>query len=42
MEEPEISLHPSLQQQLTRVFIKLVNSGKNVLMTTHSDNIVQI
>lgn len=41
MEEPEISLHPSLQQQLTRVFIKLVNSGKNVLITTHSDTIVQ-
>lgn len=41
MEEPEISLHPSLQQQLTRAFIKLVNSGKNVLITTHSDTIVQ-
>ena len=41
MEEPEISLHPYLQQQLTRAFIKLVNSGKNVLMTTHSDTIVQ-
>lgn len=41
MEEPEISLHPSLQQQLTRVFIKLVNSGKNILITTHSDTIVQ-
>ena len=41
MEEPEISLHPYLQQQLTRVFIKLVNSGKNVLITTHSDTIVQ-
>ena len=41
MEEPEISLHPYLQQQLTRAFIKLVNSGKNVLITTHSDTIVQ-
>ena len=41
MEEPEISLHPFLQQQLTRAFIKLVNSGKNVLITTHSDTIVQ-
>lgn len=41
MEEPEISLHPYLQQQLTRVFIKLVNSGKNILITTHSDTIVQ-
>lgn len=41
MEEPEISLHPYLQQQLTRAFIKLFNSGKNVLITTHSDTIVQ-
>lgn len=41
MEEPEISLHPELQQQLTRVFIKLVNSNINILITTHSDTIVQ-
>ena len=41
MEEPEISLHPYLQQQLTRVFIKLVNSNTNVLITTHSDTIIQ-
>ncbi|WIH83501.1 ATP-binding protein [Brachyspira pilosicoli] len=41
MEEPEISLHPYFQQQLTRVFIKLVNSNTNVLITTHSDTIVQ-
>ena len=41
MEEPEISLHPELQQQLTRVFIKLVNRHINILITTHSDTIVQ-
>ena len=41
MEEPEISLHPYLQQQLTRVFIKLVNINTHVLITTHSDTIVQ-
>ena len=41
MEEPEISLHPELQQQLTRVFIKLVNGNTNVLITTHSDTIIQ-
>ncbi|MEI0700392.1 AAA family ATPase [Brachyspira intermedia] len=41
MEEPEISLHPELQQQLTRVFIKLVNSHIHVLITTHSDTIIQ-
>ena len=41
MEEPEISLHPEHQQQLTIVFIKLFNSNTNVLITTHSDTIVQ-
>ncbi|CRF31726.1 hypothetical protein BRSU_0331 [Brachyspira suanatina] len=41
MEEPEISLHPELQQQLTRVFIKLVNSYIHILITTHSDTIIQ-
>ena len=41
MEEPEISLHPYLQQQLTRVFIKLVNNHVDILITTHSDTIVQ-
>ncbi|MBW5395523.1 AAA family ATPase, partial [Brachyspira hampsonii] len=41
MEEPEISLHPKLQQQLTRLFIKLINSGINVMITTHSDIIIQ-
>ncbi|WP_052768033.1 AAA family ATPase [Brachyspira hyodysenteriae] len=41
MEEPEISLHPKLQQQLTRLFIKLINTGVNVMITTHSDTIIQ-
>ena len=41
MEEPELSLHPELQQQLTRVFIKLVNSHIHILITTHSDTIIQ-
>ncbi len=41
MEEPEISLHPELQQQITRLFIKMVNDGKQVITTTHSDTIIQ-
>ena len=41
MEEPEISLHPQLQQQIARVLIKLVNSKKQVIITTHSDTVIQ-
>ncbi|MEI0491499.1 AAA family ATPase [Brachyspira intermedia] len=41
IEEPEISLHPQLQQQLTRLFIKLVNTGTDITITTHSDTIIQ-
>ncbi len=42
MEEPEISLHPQLQQQMARVLIKLANKNKNkVFITTHSDTIIQ-
>lgn len=41
MEEPEISLHPQLQWQVTRVLIRLVNMGVPVFVTTHSDIILQ-
>ena len=44
MEEPEISLHPKLQQQIARLLIKLVtpdSGGKQVFITTHSDTIIQ-
>ena len=44
MEEPEISLHPQLQQQIARLLIKLVapdSGGKQVFITTHSDTIIQ-
>ena len=41
MEEPEISLHPQLQQVMARVLIKLCNSGLPLFITTHSDVILQ-
>lgn len=41
MEEPEISLHPQLQWQVTRVLIRLANMGVPVFVTTHSDIILQ-
>ena len=41
IEEPEAHLHPSLQQQMSRFIINLVNRGIPVWITTHSDTILQ-
>ena len=41
MEEPEMCLHPYLQWQMTRVLIQLMNRENHVLITTHSDTILQ-
>lgn len=40
-EEPEMCLHPRLQQEMGRLLIRLVNRGLSVIATTHSDIIVQ-
>ena len=40
-EEPEMCLHPQLQLQMGRVLVKLVNSGIQIVATTHSDIILQ-
>lgn len=40
LEQPEIHLHPNLQMQLADYFICLALSGKNVIVETHSDHIV--
>lgn len=40
-EEPETSLHPALQKEIARAFIKLINSGIPLFVTTHSDIIIQ-
>lgn len=40
-EEPEMCLHPQLQQEMGRLLIRLVNSGISMIATTHSDIIVQ-
>lgn len=37
IEEPEAHLHPAAQMKLAEAFIDLVNSGLNLLITTHSD-----
>lgn len=40
-EEPEMCLHPKLQQEMGRLLVRLVNSGISMIVTTHSDIIVQ-
>jgi len=40
-EEPEMCLHPQLQQIMARVLIGLVNANVNLTVTTHSDIIIQ-
>ena len=40
IEEPETGLHPKLQHVISRCIIRIVNSNKNVVISTHSDIIV--
>lgn len=40
LEQPEIHLHPNLQMQMADFFIGLALSGKNLLIETHSDHII--
>ena len=41
VEEPEAHLHPGAQREISDVLVRLVNAGVNVLVTTHSDNILE-
>ncbi|MDR1923760.1 MAG: ATP-binding protein, partial [Planctomycetaceae bacterium] len=41
IEEPEISLHPGLQWKMAQVLIRIVNSICPVIVSTHSDTIIQ-
>ncbi|MCI8888661.1 MAG: ATP-binding protein [Hungatella sp.] len=40
-EEPEMCLHPQLQQKMGKVICELVNNRLNLIVTTHSDLILQ-
>ena len=40
-EEPEMCLHPQLQQKMARVICQLVNTDLRMIVTTHSDIILQ-
>lgn len=41
IEEPELSLHLKLQKQLARILINLVNKKRNIIISTHSDTILE-
>lgn len=40
LEQPEIHLHPNVQMQMADYFISLALSGKQVIIETHSDHII--
>ena len=41
IEEPETNLHPDAQRKISDVLVQLANAGVKVLVTTHSDNILE-
>ena len=41
VEEPEAHLHPAAQRYVAGVLAKLVNAGVNVVVTTHSDMVLE-
>jgi len=40
LEQPEIHLHPKMQMQMADFFISLALSGKNIIIETHSDHMI--
>ncbi|MDM8539923.1 AAA family ATPase [Desulfococcaceae bacterium HSG7] len=41
VDEPELNLHPENQRRIARLFVRLVNIGIKVFITTHSDYIIK-
>ena len=41
LEEPEAHLHPGAQREISNILVQLVNAGVYVMITTHSDNILE-
>lgn len=41
IDEPELNLHPKNQRYLARLFVRMVNAGLHVVISTHSDYIVR-
>lgn len=40
IDEPELNLHPRFQVGIARILARLVNQGVSILITTHSDYII--
>ena len=40
LEQPELHLHPALQQRLTDFFIAMVRSGRQLIVETHSEYMI--
>jgi predicted ATPase len=40
LEQPEIHLHPSLQSKLADFFICMAKAGKNLVIETHSEHLI--
>ena len=41
IDEPELNLHPTAQRMMARLFVRLVNAGVMLLITTHSEYIIR-
>jgi hypothetical protein len=41
VDEPELNLHPENQRRLAHLFVRLINLGIKVFITTHSDYIIK-
>jgi len=41
VDEPELNLHPENQRRVARLFVRLINLGVKVFITTHSDYLIK-
>lgn len=41
IEEPESHMHPGAQREIAKILVKLVKRGAKILITTHSDYLLQ-
>lgn len=41
IDEPELNLHPENQRRMAKLFVRLINIGVKVFITTHSDYIIK-